>query len=84
MDSVSRVSYHCVKYRNFTKFHSVKILWKDTVSAEFWVNRSKLYGNRAFSQNLHTRKLSEISVFYIVHMKIDVHFSINLEMTVRL
>ena len=24
---------HCVKYRKFTKFHGVKVLWKDTVSA---------------------------------------------------
>ena len=41
-------------------------MWKRTVSAEFWVDRSKLSGNWAFSQNFHTRKLGKITVFYVV------------------
>ena len=31
-------SIHCVKYRNFTQFSGVDILWKGTVHAEFCVN----------------------------------------------
>ena len=36
--------------------------------AGFWlrVNRPKLYGNCAFPQNSHTRRLGEITVFYAV------------------
>ena len=41
---------HCIEYQNFTKFPCVEILWKRC-------------GNSAFSQNFHTRKLGEISVF---------------------
>ena len=44
---------HCIKYRNFTWFSNVGILWKDTVPAEFWKNRRKLYGNCAFPQNFY-------------------------------
>ena len=43
---------HCVKYRNFTKFHGA--------------NRPKLCGNYAFPQNFHTQKLGQITVFYAV------------------
>ena len=57
---------HCIKYRNFTSFPGVGILWEGTVSAEFLGNRPKLFGNCAFLQNVHTRKLVEISVFYTV------------------
>ena len=57
------ISYHCVKYRNFTYFPGVKILWEDTVSAEFRANRPKLYGNCAFLQDFHTSKLGEILLF---------------------
>ena len=57
---------HCGKYRNFTKFPDVEILWKGKVSAQFRVIRSKLCGNYAFSQNFHTRKLGEITVFFVV------------------
>ena len=41
----------------------MEILWKRTVFAEFWANHPKLRGNCAFPQNLHTRKLGEITVF---------------------
>ena len=54
------------KYRNFIEFPDVEILWKGTVSAEFQANRHKLYGNCVFSQNIHTKKLDEISVFNVV------------------
>ena len=40
------------------------ILWKATVSAEFQVNRQKLYGNCIFLQGFRTRKLGKIAVFF--------------------
>ena len=42
----------------------MEILWKGTVSAQFRAIRPKLCGNCAFPQNLHTRKLGEITVFF--------------------
>ena len=51
---------------NFTLFPGVGILGKGTVSAKFQANRPKLYGNCAFPQNSHTRKLGENTVFYAV------------------
>ena len=57
---------HFKKYRYFTLFPGLEILWKLTVSAEFRMNCPKLCGNCAFPQNFHTRKLGKISVFYAV------------------
>ena len=37
-----------------------------SVSAEFLPILPKIFGNCAFSQNLHTRKLAKIMVFYTV------------------
>ena len=59
-------AFHCVKYRNFTKFFGAEILWKDTVSAKLRSNPTKFSGNYAFSQNFHTKKLGEITVIYAV------------------
>ena len=67
MQSLINQKNYCVKYRNTTQFPGVKILWKGTVSAEFQVIRSKFYGNCAFPQTFHTRKLVEIAVFYVVN-----------------
>ena len=50
-------SWHCIKYRIFTQFPGVEILWKGTVSAEPPVIRLKLCWKCAFPQNFHTRKL---------------------------
>ena len=44
----------------------MEILWKSTVFTQFQTNRPKLYGNCAFPQNFHTRKLGEITAFYAV------------------
>ena len=41
-------TYYCVKYRNFTQFPDVEILWKHIVSAEFRANCLTLCGNFAF------------------------------------
>ena len=43
--------HRCEKYRNFTLFPGAEILWKDTVSAEYWANLPKLCVNCAFLQN---------------------------------
>ena len=56
----------CGKYRNFTWFSDVEILWKSIVSAEFRENHPKLCGNCAFPQNFHPRKLGAITTFYAV------------------
>ena len=45
----------------------MEILWKRTVSAEFWAIRPQLCRNCAFPQNFHTMKLDEILLFYAVH-----------------
>ena len=57
---------HCLKYRTFTKFPGVEILWKRTVSAEFPKICPKFCRSSAFPQNFHTRKLGEILVIYAV------------------
>ena len=52
------------------KFHllpDVEILWKHTVSAEFWAIYPKLYRNFAVPQNVCIRKLGESFVFYAVY-----------------
>ena len=53
------------KYRNFTEFPGVEILWKGTV-----LIHQKLCGNCAFLQNFHTRKLGEIAVFFAVQLNL--------------
>ena len=60
--------HQCVKCRTFTGFLGVGILWKRTVSVEFWAIHSKLCGYCAFLQNFQTRKLGEILEFYTVHL----------------
>ena len=65
---------HCVKHRNFTKFPDAEILWKDTVSTELMTIVPKLYGNCVFQQNIHTRKLGEITVYYAV-----IEISVNVQ-----
>ena len=45
----------------------MEVLWKGTVSAYFRANRPKLCGNCSFPQNFHTRKLGEITVFFVVY-----------------
>ena len=52
--------------RNFTKLPGLEFLWKRLVSAEFLPILPKISGNCAFSQNLHSRKLAKIMVFYSV------------------
>ena len=52
---------HCVKYHNSMN---------GTVFAYFRANRPKLYGNYAFPQIFHTRKLGEITAFYAVNFTI--------------
>ena len=56
------------KMPNFYRISCVGILWKRTVSVEFWAIHSKLCGYCAFLQNLQTRKLGEILEFYTVHL----------------
>ena len=53
----------------------MEILWEGTVSAEFRAIRPKLCGNCAFPQNFHTRKLEEITVFFVVR---TVHLTVNI------
>ena len=62
-ESCDGENLHYVKYQIFTWFCGLEILWKGTISWEF---RATNYGNCAFPQNVHTRKLDENSVFYIV------------------
>ena len=45
--------------------------WKSTVSVELRAIRLKFNGNCAFPQNFHTKKLSEILVFYRVRGAMD-------------
>ena len=54
-------------------FSSVEILPNDTVSAGFRAIHRKLYGNCAFSQNFYTKKLGEITVFYVVKHECTLH-----------
>ena len=39
------------------------MFWKGAVSVELLANRPKIYGNCAFPQTFHTRKLGEFIVF---------------------
>ena len=47
-----------------TKFPSVKMLMKQTISVDFQVNCPKLCGCCEFPRNFHTRKLGEVLVFF--------------------
>ena len=77
------MSHHCVKYRNFTQFPGVEILWKGTVSEWFRANHPKLCRNCAFPQNFHTRKLGEITVFYAVSVLWNVLLLSSIHLLVR-
>ena len=55
---------HLVKYRNFTLYPGVEILWKRTVSTEFRVIRPKLCKNCVFPKHFEKRKLGKVVVFY--------------------
>ena len=44
----------------------------------FWAIRPKLYGNCAFAQTFHTRKASEISVFFVVSPPKILFFSLRI------
>ena len=44
----------------------MEILRKGIVSAQFRANHPKLCGNCVLPQNFNTRKLGEITVFYVV------------------
>ena len=61
----NRGNSNCKKDRNLTWFPGVEILWKGTVSAYFRTIRSKLCRNCAFLQNFRTRKLGEITIFFV-------------------
>ena len=54
----------CVRYRYFTWFHNVKILWKATASHSFWRFTRNSAQIMPFQKTFYTRKLSEITVFY--------------------
>ena len=59
---------HCIKYRNFTWFPGIEILWNGSfriVSGDSPENWPDSRGNCAFPQTFHTRKLGEITVFYV-------------------
>ena len=58
--------YHHVKYRNFTKFPVVEILWKSAVSALFRAIGLRLCRSCAFPQNFYNMKLGAIMVFYVL------------------
>ena len=65
---------HCEKYRNFTQFPAVKILWKSSfriVSGESPEMMRKL----CLSQNFHSRKLGEITVFFHSDLPITLDLS---------
>ena len=56
---------HSQKYRNFTNF----LVWKFCRKAQFWHSFGKIAQNYAetfFPQNIRTRKLGEITVFFAV------------------
>ena len=58
-------------------------LWKGIVSAYFRAKRPKLCGNCAFPQNIHARKLDEITVFLAVLVRMSLCykklFSLNIK-----
>ena len=58
-------------------------LWKGIVSAQFRAKRPKLCGNCAFPQNIHARKLGEITVFFAVLVRMSLFykklFSLNVK-----
>ena len=53
--------HYCAKYRNFSLFLEVKILWEDSFH--------RVSGDtRALRQNFQTRNLVEITVIYVVYL----------------
>ena len=47
----------------------MEILWKRTLYAEFWVNRSKFYQYCAFPKNFYIRRLGEITVTQAINFR---------------
>ena len=70
-------TFYCIKYRNFNEFPGVKNSWNCTFSADFRTNCTKLCGNCFFPQNLHTRKLGEITIFFEVLLNFVIVISIQ-------
>ena len=66
---VKHLSEPLRKYRNFSQFPGVEILWKGIGSTWFWANCPKLSKNCAFPWNVHTRNLVEITRFFAVNLK---------------
>ena len=54
---------HCVQY---TVISPNLLVWKLCGKAQFPQSFERFGGNCAFTQNLHTRKLGEITAFYVV------------------
>ena len=68
--------------RKLPKFHLIfwgGILWKSTVSAEFWVIHRKLCGNYALPQNFHPRKLGKTGIL----CSISIHIRHVLKKTIK-
>ena len=63
---------HCIKYRNFTSFPGVKILWKYTVTAEFRENHSKHCESCTIQQDFHTMKFGENLAFHALMMSASI------------
>lgn len=64
--NMTNTEMRSISQHNFTLFPVAETFWNHPVSVDCQANRSKLSGNYAFPQNFHTRKLGEISAFYIL------------------
>ena len=79
--SVNFCFTHCKKYRNFTQFHGVEILWKGTVSTKFlhqeirW-NYGILRSNQVYEfikikkQYMQISRISHIQLTYVKLAKV--------------
>ena len=61
---------HGEKYRNFTWFPSVEICGKAQFPHSFGRFARNYAETGAFPQNFHTRKLGEITVFFVVNQQL--------------
>ena len=66
---------HYKKYRNLNRSPSVEVPPKRTVSADPWAVHLNICANCPPKENLHTRKLEEITALYAVEATFAIIYS---------
>ena len=75
---VSTSQENCLDYTEKNTVISTNILaWNFCGKAQFWALCPKLCRNCAFPQNVHARKLGEITVFFALLVRMSLFYNKN-------